>query len=153
MLSHTIQSTDTISENWRYAHPEHANVVVVTTNESGFGTVGSRRVQAIVAEDRGRGDRIFLKSHVTESQEQALRDLLERVTNLVRIVVKDTPVSPLNVKSLNQNEFKIKDHGDASGKEVKKPQQSPKDEELKVSHNLYHALCDVINLRFQKLAR
>jgi len=148
-----MQSTDTISENWRCAHPEHTNVVVVTTNESVFGTIGSRRVQAIVAEARSRGDRIFLKSHVTESQEQALRDLLEKVTNLVRIVVKDTPVSPLNVKPLNQNDTKANNQGVEPEKGVKKSESSPKDEELKVSHNLYHALCDVINLRFQKLAR
>lgn len=140
-----------MSENWRYAHPDHPNIVVITPYECLPGRSGGIRVQAVIAEDRNQGNRIFLKSQAHGSHEHALRDLLYSATKLVGYVVKNAPATHLQVNPLNQNEIKTNHRVDRSEKEVKKPNQSSKDEELKVSHNLYHALCDVINLRFQKL--
>ena len=142
-----------MSENWRYAHPDHPNVVIITSYEYPPGLSGGIRVQAVIAEDRTQGNKIFLKSRAHGSHEHALRDLLCSVTKLVGDVIKDTPATALQVKHLNQINIKTNDYGDKSEKEVKKPKQSPKDEELKVSHDLYHSFCNVINLRFQKLNR
>jgi hypothetical protein len=95
-----------IVENWRYAHPGHAKVVILTTHHpidvdileaDGF-VYG-----AVIAEDRSQGNRIFLRALSQYNIETALRDLLSLTNDLVKEVIKDTPVKSVEVKAVNQD--------------------------------------------------
>jgi hypothetical protein len=101
-----ISSTHTNShaiENWRYVHPEHAKVVILTIHhpidvdvlEADDFVYG-----AVIAEDRSQGNRIFLRALSQYNIETALRDLLSLTNDLVKDVIKDIPIKGLGVKGL-----------------------------------------------------
>jgi hypothetical protein len=115
--SHTV-------ENWRYVHPEHANVVILTVHhpidvdvlEADDFVYG-----AAVAEDRSQGNRIFLRALSQYNIETALRNLLSLTNDLVKDVIKDTPLKGLEVKGLEVKGLEIKPvNQDFTSAELKK---------------------------------
>jgi hypothetical protein len=101
-----ISSTHTNShlvENWRYAHPEHAKVVILTIHhpiDVDVLEADDFIYGAVIAEDRSQGNRIFLRALSQYNIETALRDLLSLTNDLVKEVIKDIPVKGLEVKGL-----------------------------------------------------
>lgn len=82
-------------ENWRYVHPDNANVVIVISRES-----PGRYYQAIIAQDRREGTRIFLRSICLDTLELALRNLLDWTSDMVSMASIDAPSEVLTVHSL-----------------------------------------------------
>jgi hypothetical protein len=95
-----------VLENWRYVHPEHAKVVILTIHhpidvevlEADDFVYG-----AVIAEDRNQGNRIFLRALSQYNIETALRDLLSLTNDLVKEVIKDISIKGLEVKPVNQD--------------------------------------------------
>jgi hypothetical protein len=107
----------------------------------------------MVAEDRSRGNRIFLESLNMANLETALRDLLSETARQVRRVIKDSTITSLKIQPLGQDNSKNIDRGDGSGIKAKEQKQSPEEEEMEASRDLHHAISRVITLRVQRLTR
>ncbi|KAG9740740.1 hypothetical protein KCU73_g9118, partial [Aureobasidium melanogenum] len=132
--NHTIMGLRTqILENWRYVHPENANVVIVTSRET-FGAFGYN-YQAVIAQDRSEGNRIFLTSQFNEKPELALHRLLELTSDMVCKASTEIPTEALEVKPLDKDTNKTQD------KSTNKRKASLEEIEMKRFHNaLGHVL-------------
>ncbi|KAG9518918.1 hypothetical protein KCV07_g5223, partial [Aureobasidium melanogenum] len=132
--NHTIMGLRTqILEDWRYVHPENANVVIVTLREF-FGPFGYN-YQAVIAQDRDEGNRIFLKSQFNEKLELALHRLLELTSDMVCKASTEVPTEALDVKPLDKDTNKTQD------KSTNKRKASLEEIEMKRFHNaLGHVL-------------
>ncbi|KAG9525349.1 hypothetical protein KCU93_g5976, partial [Aureobasidium melanogenum] len=129
--NHTIMGLRTqILENWRYVHPENANVVIVTLRE----TYG-HHYQAVIAQDRSEGNRIFLRSQFNKEPELALRRLLELTSDMVCKASRKIPTEALEVKPLD------KDTNNTQDKSTNKWKASIEEIEMKRFHKaLGHVL-------------
>jgi hypothetical protein len=112
-----------IIENWRYVHPEHAKVVILTIHhpidvevlEADDFVYG-----AVIAEERSQGNRIFLRALSQYNIETALRDLLSLTNDLVKDVIMDIPIKGLGVKAVNQDAVNVGPKRVESGQNVNK---------------------------------
>lgn len=112
-------------------HPENANVVIVTSRET-FGY----NYQAVVAQDRSEGNRIFLRSqYYNEKPGLAMRNLLDLTSDMVCKASREIPTEALDVKPLDKDTNKTQD------KSTNKRKASLEEVEMKRFHNaLGHVL-------------
>lgn len=78
-------------DNWRFAHPEKTNVVIINTFVARY-QYGSdpdlQSYRAIIAEDRRQGNKVFLRTARCGALEAALRVLMEMTGSEVEDVLK-----------------------------------------------------------------
>jgi hypothetical protein len=83
--------------NWCYAHPDKTSVVVINTFmfKNQYGSHPSlQNYQAIIAEDRREGNRIFLRSGHCGTLEAALGVLVDLTGFMVEDVLRRRIVEP-----------------------------------------------------------
>jgi hypothetical protein len=87
----------TESENWCYAHPDKTNVVIINTfvRRYQYGSYPDlQHYQAIIAEDRHQGNRIFLKSGRCGTLDAALGVLVNLTGSEIEDVLRRRIVEP-----------------------------------------------------------
>jgi hypothetical protein len=92
----------TEAENWCYAHPDKTNVVIINTfvRRYQYGSYPDlQHYQAIIAEDRHQGNRIFLKSGRCGTHETALGALVDLTGLEVEHVLWRRVVKPMDNKT------------------------------------------------------
>ncbi|KAG2162043.1 hypothetical protein VTO58DRAFT_109448 [Aureobasidium pullulans] len=87
-----------ILENWRYAHPDQADVVIITTLDSEHGKAS---FGAMIAEHPGKGGDLLFKIGACSSTQNALFKLLSATSKMVSEATAGKPV-----KSAVQKELK-----------------------------------------------
>jgi hypothetical protein len=89
--------------NWCYVHPDKANVVVINTFVARYEYAShpdSHHFQAITAEDRRHGSRLFIRTGRCGTIKAALGMLVQVTGSMVEEVLGRKAVGPLYVKTL-----------------------------------------------------
>ncbi|KAG9596454.1 hypothetical protein KCU77_g2823, partial [Aureobasidium melanogenum] len=139
----------TVLENWRYMHPDNTNVVVLVSYnpEASY----NYQYEAVIAEDRSQGCKIFLKASCPGSHEVALRSLLYKTSIMMDGLLKGVPVQRLQVKSIGQATTNAKA---ISGKEttqgIDELEQSLEEVEMKRLHKALGHVIDLASINTSK---
>jgi hypothetical protein len=97
--------------------------------------------EALIAEDRSYGERIFLRAQSDCNIEHALRTLFHSTNEQVKKVTMEIPVESLEIKPLNQDDTNAESHENGSGMNTKESNKSPEEKEMERFHNaLGHVL-------------
>lgn len=131
-------------------HPGHANVVILTTREREGRSNHMYRFEAIIAEDRSMGTRVFVKASSLGTHEAALRLLLDITSDMMKKELKDQSAQLLDVKHMYPDITSTQTNSNGPVKTSNKPNQntnklakSPEEVEMIRFHN---ALGRVIDL-------
>ncbi|KAI5198313.1 hypothetical protein E4T39_06817 [Aureobasidium subglaciale] len=109
-----------IFDNWRYAHPNNSTVSILTTRRPG---ANGYMHEAAIVEDPGQSDKVSLKSDSHAFIEDALRDILGRVSEMVTPIMDSAIVEELAVKIPSNDDMEVK-REEEKFKEVEKPKAS-----------------------------
>ncbi|KAG9742879.1 hypothetical protein KCU73_g8552, partial [Aureobasidium melanogenum] len=113
-----------ILENWRYMYPGHTNVVILTTRQRKGYYTHVDRFEAIIAEDRSMGTRVFVKASSLGTYEAALRLLLDMTSDMMKSELEDQSAQLLNVKHLHPDITSTQQNNNETVKSTKKPTQN-----------------------------
>jgi hypothetical protein len=107
------------------------------------------RFEAIIAEDRSMGTRVFVKASSLGTYEAALRLLLDMTSDMMKAELEDQSAQLLNVKHLDPDITSTQQNNNETVKSTKKPTQntnklvqSPEEVEVIRFHNTLGRVID-----------